>query len=295
MASGTCSNCGAQLPVPESGRPFLKCHFCGQVVALPREPPRPPPERPREVVRVVRPRRASGSPITSLLIVVAVLLVAGGTSLRRALRAAVSARAISLGLPSRAAAEIVQWDSQYVPYPAKIDDDAVEDFVGVYRTYERTDSGSTMRRFIGGFDGATFARVWTAGPFGDDDDSRGFAFAVAGAHVAVSDSHAVVHVLDATNGHETARVTLSDRAKSICTAPARSEVFVEVSDEQNVVVDLNSGSAKRAARPSYCRPERYAIEDIRCHVGLFEVTGATCKGVDSSFKAASTTSARTAC
>ena len=181
-----------------------------------------------------------------------------------------------------AAPELLQWDSGSAPYPARINEDAIEDFVG-HVTILHPGAGNTQE-FIDGFDGATLNRLWAAGPFGDSSDTRGLAFAVAGARVVVTDSRSIGHILDLTNGHEVGRINLSDRAKSICASPAKSEVWIEVSDEQNVLVDLAAATSKKAPRPAYCGSDHYSVEDIECHIGLFDRPEAACKGVDSSFR-----------
>jgi hypothetical protein len=293
MASGNCSNCGGQLPLPESGQPFLKCHFCGQVVPL-ATPPRPPPvpqplPRPQAAPGVppVVVRRRGGSPLASILLTLFIVFATAGASILRSLHHVVK-NVTSVGTLGTSAPEPLHWDSGWAPYPARINGDAVEDFVGRVEILH-PGSGNTQV-FIDGFDGATLNRLWTAGPFGDSSDTRGLAFAVAGSRVIVTDSRSIGHVLDVTNGHEVERVNLSDRAKSICAAPAssgKSEVWIEVSDEQNVLVDLTAASLKKAPRPAYCASDRYSAEDIYCHVGIFDRSEATCKGVDPSFRAPS--------
>jgi hypothetical protein len=292
MASGKCSNCGGQLPLPEAGQPFLKCHFCGQVVPLaPPPPPRvPEPQRPqRPQAGIGGPpqiviRRRGGSPLGSVLFVLFVVFATAGAGILRSVRHVVKS-VNGVGTLVTSAPELVHWDSSAAPYPARINGDAVEDFVGHVEILHP--GAGNSEELIDGFDGATLNRLWTAGPFGDSSDTRGLAFAVAGSRAIVTDSRSVAHILDVTSGREVARVNLSDRAKSICAAPAssaKSEVWIEVSDEQNVLVDLAAATLKKAPRPPYCGSDRYSTDDIYCHIGLYERTEATCKGVDSSFR-----------
>jgi PQQ-like domain len=285
MASGKCTNCGGQLPIPDAGRPFLKCHFCGQVVPL-APPPRPaaPPTSPEGRARFVAPRR-TGTPLASILVSVVFVLATAGTGIMRALRPAMTAGSNRVAVIAAALGEPMQWDSQRSPYPAQINGDRIEDFVGAY-SESLTSSGNTKRvEYLGGFDGATLKRLWAAGPFGDSGDSRGFAFAVAGARAMVTDSRSIAHILDVATGREVGKVTLSDRAKSICPSPSKSEAWVEVSDEQNVIVDLTAGTSSKAARPPYCRPDRSSLEDVHCRMHPLEEMAAACKGVDPSFRA----------
>ena len=282
MASGKCSNCGGQLPLPEAGQPFLKCHFCGQVVPLapPPPPPRPPQPRPEGPPRVVIRRR--GSPLSSILLSLFIVFATAGVGIIQSLRHVVKDMN-GVGTLVTAAPELLHWDSGSMPYPARINADAVEDFVGHVNVIHPGSGNS--QEFIDGFDGATLNRLWAAGPFGDSSDTRGLAFAVAGSRVIVTDSRSIGHILDVTSGREVARINLSDRAKSICAAPGKSEVWIEVSDEQNVLVDLAGATSKKAPRPAYCGSDRYSVEDIECHVGLYDRTEATCKGVDPAFRA----------
>jgi hypothetical protein len=292
MANGKCSNCGGQLPLPEAGQPFLKCHFCGQAVPLAPPPPRPaPPSRERPPAGVGGPpqiivRRRAGSPLSaSILFTLFIVFATAGAGILRSVHHVVK-NVSGVGKLVTSAPELLHWDSSWAPYPARINGDAIEDFVGRVEI-QHAESGNSQV-FIDGFDGATLNRLWAAGPFGDSSDTRGLEFAVAGSRAIVTDSRSIGHILDVTNGNEVARVNLSDRAKSICASPgsgAKSEVWIEVSDEQNVLVDLTAATSKKAPRPAYCGSDHYSVEDIECHVGLFERPEATCKGVEPSFRA----------
>lgn len=281
-ASGKCTNCGGQLPLPEAGQAFLKCHFCGQVVPLAPLPPPPRPPSPRVGMPPSVIVRRRGSPLASILLTFAIVFATAGAGVIRSLTRAVKS-VNGVGTLVTAGPELVHWDSGSLPYPARINGDAIEDFVG--RVDILHPGAGNTQAFIDGFDGATLNRLWTAGPFGDLSDTRGLEFAVAGSRAIVTDSRSIAHILDVTNGREVGRINLSDRAKSICAAPTKSEAWIEVSDEQNVLVDLAEATSKKAPRPPYCGADHYSVEDIQCHVGLYGSTQASCKAVDSGFRA----------
>lgn len=154
------------------------------------------------------------------------------------------------------AGEHLQWSSNGTSVvPARIDGDAVEDFVGRYVILDiGGDSSQTI--FVGGFSGATFERAWKAGPYGTLSEGIGAThLAVAGDRVAVTDYRLTLHVLDAATGKELRSLRLSDRARSMCSpTDGRKQVWIEVVDNSSLVVDLDAGKAEPfARRPAWCR------------------------------------------
>ena len=68
---------------------------------------------------------------------------------------------------------------------------------------------------------------------------------------------------DLATGHETRTLKLTDRAKGVCTAPTgKARVWIEMSDEKDVVFDLDAGTTTAAPRPAWC-PESETSGDCR--------------------------------
>ncbi len=280
-----CTNCGGQLPPFAPGQTYVQCHFCGHRanVELPK-----PIAQPRIVVvrqpqlnvpavkvggwiwlAIVIPILA----VTLIPVIIAVVATSAGKGS--------SATSTS---PFGGGSEDFQW-TQEAPFVAKINADATEDIVGRYRVLGG--SGEKAKDFIGGIDGVTLKRIWSAGPYVDSDDSRGFKYAVVGNNVLVTDPKSVGHILDVTTGKETATITMSDRADSICVEPTgKPEAWIHVTDNEDLDVDFTTKRTKKMARPPWCKSSAdISINDIQCESGQFTKTTARCNGVDSNFKA----------
>ena len=147
--------------------------------------------------------------------------------------------------------ERLQWGFGSGPsvFPVQIDDDGVEDFVGLYRVF---DGGHTL--YVGGFDGATLARKWASEPLGTlSEGLTSTHAALVGSRVLVTDFRSRGHVIDVATGREVATIKLSDRARRLCPIPGSQEVWVEVEDGKHVAVDLTSARATPSAtRPPSC-------------------------------------------
>lgn len=277
MAGAKCENCGSALEAPPAGQDFLQCHYCGHRSRL---------EQPRVVTQerivVVHERRVppvvvAPTPTKFLWVFFMIPLVA----VVGPLIAAVASRSATTGggLGSALSTEHLQWGSE-APFAAKINADGTEDFVGRYHVLGG--SGDKTLEYVGGYDGATLKRVWQAGPFGDQGDTRGLHMAVVGGNVLVTDQKSVGHILDVATGKETASITLSDRADSICIEPTgKPEAWIKVSDNQDLDVDFTTKRSKKSPRPSWCKEQ----DIFACSSGLFEKTNAECTKPDSAFNA----------
>ncbi len=112
------------------------------------------------------------------------------------------------------------------------------------------------------FEGSKLGQVWKAGPFGTYAQGYASTFAgVVGRVVVVTDYRAKLHVYDLSSGHETRSLTLTDRAKAMCPSPdGKARVWIEMSDEKNVIVDADLGTSTPAPRPAWC-PDSWAAND----------------------------------
>jgi hypothetical protein len=143
--------------------------------------------------------------------------------------------------------------------PAAIGGGAAEGFVGRVRTSGVDDL------WIAGFEGTKLGQVWKVGPLGTYSQGYQSTFeSVIGHVVVVTDYRATVHVYETATGKELHSLKLSDRAKSMCAAPdGRAHVWIEVSDEKNVVFDADTGTASPAQRPAWCPDLSSASNDCR--------------------------------
>jgi hypothetical protein len=115
---------------------------------------------------------------------------------------------------------------------------------------------------IGAFDGTTLAERWRSKPLGTYLESyQASRFAVSGAHVAVSDFHSVVHVLDLETGVEQRVVTLTDKVESMCPQP-QDRVWIAQIDKRSVTLDLATGQVTEAPKPRDCHAEDDLVTEI---------------------------------
>jgi len=278
--SDKCTNCGGQLPPFVQGQTLVQCQYCGHRAQI--QMPQP---QIQQVVIVRQPQHpANVAPTAGLwryylfipLIALAGPLIAAVSSLRGTSGVGVGGTSLGTG-----GSEKFQWVHE-APAAAKINGDAIEDFVGHYRVL----GSGPSQEFVGGFDGAKLTRIWSAGPFNEGSDVRGFFFAVVGSSVLVTDPKSIGHILDVTTGKETASITMSDRAAAICVEPTgKPEAWIHVSDNEDLDVDFTSKRTKKMARPSWCKSGDMSMSDIHCNVGQFSKMTAHCSDVDQSFKA----------
>ncbi|MEO6575152.1 MAG: hypothetical protein ABIP89_15005, partial [Polyangiaceae bacterium] len=298
-----CTSCGAQLPIPPLGERFLRCHYCGTSVQL-EAPPlpvvsgfgggppaasygSPPPVTPfgaaPQVIVVPQAYVANHSGMRVLYMIIPLVLVLFSSGVSMFLGSSHGSSSLG-GVGSGGVTplgEHLQWSSTDAPVPARVNADEVEDFIGVYHLLE----GDQQLTYLGAFNGKTLERVWAAGPFGNlsEANSQTF-FSVAGNRAILTDFRSTAHIFDVATGKETGKVALSDRAKAICTSPdGKAEAWLELSDQQHLLVDLAAGTSKKAPRPAYCATGPNDAANIRCNMGV-KKAHAACRE-DSSIKA----------
>lgn len=285
-----CPACRAPLRV----RPDLavvKCEYCGREVMVKHtafQPPATPPPEPGMLpgqwpqvhvaqVRTPAQRRGVGfAVIAAVLLTVAGMGTASYMSWRARSAIATATDAFtSPGVPGQAAAGEPKkppetgswWSLGSAVHPARVNGDGVEDFL---IRFQRSGSGDPRPLFVIAFDGATFRRIWTAGPFGEDSDASTYSrVAATDGHVVVADAAARGHVLDLATGEETASVAMSDRADRVCTQPGGQQAWIEVSDDKHLMIDLATGQARpEKKQPKWCPGDRSIQHMIGCiHYG----------------------------
>jgi hypothetical protein len=265
----SCPNCGARIDAePRGGR--VLCRYCGQSFQVsPEDEPAPPPP-PRVVVIGPAPRRPAvplarrvASAVFVLLVGAILIAVRFGLVSPRSASQGLLGTLPSLPLPSVPAAFF--WDTVGgTPIPAVVGPAGGDGFVGRIRM--RGDD--TL--WIAAFDGTKPSMVWKAGPFGTYSEGyRSTLASIVGREVIVTDYRANVHVYDLATGHEARSAKLSDRAKSMCTAPdGKAHVWIETNDEKGTLFNADVGTASPAPRPAWCSESAWAPGDCRGSPGL---------------------------
>ena len=247
LLSRHCPNCGAMLDGAPAGRAIV-CRYCGhsfQTAPEPNPPPRIIVLAPGQRRPVAPVRRVAGRSAMSVLFSLFIVGIVGFFSVRGRSRALVN-------LPSEIVAATVvadfMWDTVAGPPIPTTVGGGVEGFVGRIRT--RGDD--TL--WIAAFEGAKLGQVWKAGPLGTYSQAYQSTFAsVVGRSVVVTDYRANLHVYDVATGRETRTLKLTDRAKGICASPSsKGRVWIEMSDEKNVVFDVEAGTTTASPRPAWC-------------------------------------------
>jgi outer membrane protein assembly factor BamB len=184
--------------------------------------------------------------------------------------------------PGSAANEHLQWGLGFGPSvaPVAINDDAVEDFVGVYRVLT-LNGASTQTAYLGAFNGKTLEQMWATPPLGAFGDAISSThFALVGRRVVVTDFRSNVHVLELATGRELGALQLTDKARRVCASPREpNRVWIEVVDDKHVMIDLETLKASPEKRPAWCserapfEPEACEASSARCAQDSFTTAG----------------------
>jgi hypothetical protein len=263
LLARNCPNCGASIDWGAPGA-RLVCRYCSHAFEVPAAPPPPPPSYPQQRVVIVAPSvgMAAGNAIARIVfsfmaIGVVISIAAVATSVaRHTTRSALSGQIPGVAAAVSGLTSSFLWDTVAGPPIPVAGAGGVEGFVGRIRSRP----GDEL--FVALFEGAKLGQVWKAGPFGTYSEGyRSTYMSVVGRSVVVTDYRAIVHVFDLGTGKETRAVKLSDRAKGMCASPdGKPRVWIELSDEKNVVFDADQGTAGGAPRPAWC-PDSWAASD----------------------------------
>jgi hypothetical protein len=147
--------------------------------------------------------------------------------------------------------------SEHAPVETDINGDGVPDFIGLC-----TDPGEGAPLSVCAFDGASFELLWRTGAIGDTGTAYMVRIGTAASRVVVIDARAVAHTLKLKDGTETAKATMSDRAKVIC-APREvpGKLWVALQDRQEGFLDPATLTHSNAARPTSCPDEGSDMPD----------------------------------
>lgn len=239
-----CDNCGAKLTEPpvaavEGGFDQV-CPYCGSrnhraAAKVPRLPPS------TSTTREPRNRAPAQTSKAGLILALIGVLIGIGAMVFAFTRG--SAR----GSASVASSDDdASWDEVGgVPDIATIG--GSEAAVGRLR-----DIGKSDQLFVGAFDSTSLKKRWKVGPFGTYTQGyHATHFQVVGAHVVVTDFHAVAHVYDLQTGKEERSATLTDKVEHVCPVPP-NQLWIEQVDKRSVLLDLSTATATEAPAPPSC-------------------------------------------
>ncbi len=266
--SPTCVGCGAPLG-PWDAAGYVRCGFCQRDNYIQQRPQTRIPFQPSPVG--VHPNVGAGLGV-GVIVAISLTLTIGG----------VVAGLVSWGTSSVASGfgadgsgpgsggvvpsgEHMQWGGgEGNLTPVNLDDDGVEDFVGVYRVLDMGASEQYM--YVGGFDGKSLERKWKSAALGTlGDNGYTIRSAVAGRRVVVTDTKYVAHILELSTGKEVGAIKLTDRPNRMCSEGAGGDhVWIEVADHKNVLIDAKAAQGKAAPEPAFCvAKEGYGCESSR--------------------------------
>lgn len=139
--------------------------------------------------------------------------------------------------------------------PVALDDDGVEDVIGLVRRISGSGGESRDEAFAMGFNGATFQPLWKLEILaGSAFPAHHLRIALVGDRVVVSAPKFTVHALDQKTGTKLLTATLSDRAEMICPArDGRRLAWIPTYDRKAYVLDLDAGTVKEAPKPAWCQ------------------------------------------
>jgi outer membrane protein assembly factor BamB len=124
----------------------------------------------------------------------------------------------------------------------------------------RFEVGDKQDLHVAVIDAETVKEKWRTPSFGTY--SAGYDatfFTAAGGKVFVSDVKAVLHVYDLDKGKPQGTIKLTDRAKRLCASPKDDQIWVEVSDQKTVFVDIATLAVTPAKRPAWCKEIEYGV------------------------------------
>ncbi len=203
---------------------------------------------------------AAGARVAFALVPLVIMVVVG-------ISIAISSGGGGLGGPSRSgtgpgaggvvpSGERMQWasSSRGGLMITDLNGDGIEDFVGHYRVLDMSTEHSTQSEYIGGFDGKTFERIWKTPSLGTLQQAISSTnFGIAAGRVVVADFRSQAHILDLKTGKELRLFALSDRAKTVCSpTDGKSEVWIELADQKNILFNVMTGAATLAPKPGWC-------------------------------------------
>ncbi|WP_147443998.1 outer membrane protein assembly factor BamB family protein, partial [Corallococcus sicarius] len=200
-------------------------------------PPRPPP----------KPRRSS---VAGCLVVG---LVTVGTAVPVAVLALRGPRlhwgrsSFTLIPPDRATA--FQWENLDAPAFLDVNGDGTDDVIGHIRRF--VDSKS--QELVAAFDGRTLAMLWETPPNEGAGALRTTKVIAQGGKLVMSGPRSLT-LLEAKTGKPLGSVPLSDAPERLCVPSGDTEsVWVEVLDEQHLLLNTRTGTARPAPRaPPNC-------------------------------------------
>ncbi|MEO6419372.1 MAG: hypothetical protein ABIP39_08210 [Polyangiaceae bacterium] len=251
--TATCSNCQASLQIPDHEYTQYDCPYCGITTRLRGD---------------AKTGLKTGLNVAQTQIaVVGLAIMVGGWLLydflsERGRKEGLIPDKISLhtkhaGVFPTGTLGATWLDSFSAPIAANVNADGIEDFIGPYALRE----GASLTTYVGAFDGKTFERIWSVGPFGARDiASRKTKIAVAGGRVLVLDSRSQAHLYEMKDGKAVKNFAFPS-ADGLCSpqsATAEQTIWVRAitPPKNGYFIDGLTGNGKAGDPPSWCRDAR---------------------------------------
>lgn len=251
-----CPKCGANVP-RVNGEWSRQCAYCQTwfTMAMPAAPPAPAPLPVQPPVRVVinvptgdvarTARRGCGVAGVVAFVGIFAAVIAVGALIRKI------------------TGEHLQWDSGMAPQEVTLPGVNGRFVLGRYRVL-RMERGVPTTAHVGLFDANTGDRRWgtdSLGRFSEDQAGRSVHALAVGDRAVVTATSGLVRVLDLATGNLRANVQLTDVALSLCPLGDSRSVWIEVSDQNHMLLDTVTGVARPNPAPAQCSTQNARFSD----------------------------------
>lgn len=164
--------------------------------------------------------------------------------------------------------------------PAVLDwtGDGTEDVVGAVKV-------DAQQWAIAGFDGRDLSLLWQSPPFAAENAQ--LQLQVVGNKVLVLNKKTQqVQAIEPKTGATLVELALSDKPTRACADPVHADrAWIEVEDQNHQLLELATGTAAPAARPSWCPQQQRSAMNIHCGMSQNRMV-ADCQGTSDAPKVA---------
>jgi len=229
-----CPNCDAILPF-QAGAEWTTCSYCGttsrlqrrtRVFQVPVRMPAPAPGAPTHVARQVK--SATGALVVVMFVV--------------ALGAAIAGVAV---FAVRHIGQSMGWNGLGPPLMTFVDDDHVEDVVGLVRYVNDRDS-----MYLAAFSGKDGHRLWQSERLGSYREVYQGRTVLANHCVVFADPRGNVHAFDPRTGKARWTRSVGEKVRAIC--GMRDDISVDTADGRRTRITLADGAVHDAEPGDWC-------------------------------------------
>lgn len=257
-----CPKCGANIP-RVNGEWARQCTYCQTwlTMATPAAPPAPPPVQPPVRVVINVPTGQVARSVGKGCGVVGVMTFFG-----------LLAGVLAIGaLVRKVTGERLQWDAVRAPQEVSLAGVNGRFVLGRYRLLY-SGRGVPTTTHVGLFDVSSGDHRWgtdSLGRHSEDQTYRSVHALAVGDRAVVTTSSGLVRVLDLASGDLRASVQLTDVALSLCPLGDNRSVWVEVSDQNHMLLDTVTGAARPNPTPAECTTQGARLSDDCSARGAF--------------------------